>query len=288
MAPFNKKAVHFHKETWLPPFFKLNVVFVLALLSLGLPTQSYSSCCLFDYGDGPLCPCSWRFGTYAGIAPIWYQDIEKDLYLGDDGVNDTGIVAKIEGFDFADCFKYPWAIKLHAGYSFSSHVEGYFEGKYTHADGEKVRTTVLLVPLLFDFDSWDDLEIDVGLRYHFGSYDVCECVIWPFVGTKLGARFYDRVTCDLNIGTAIQVKLNNLTLYERTTVPSIGFEAGLEAQLTSYVSLFFMVEAVWSGQLKPNENLPLASGTTTFQTISIANTGTLFQLPITLGLNWIY
>ncbi|CDR32877.1 hypothetical protein [Criblamydia sequanensis] len=260
-------------------------------------SYGYDGCCY----EGPLTPCSFGVGIRGGVAPTWFTDRGDNLIIGP--VAPIGVLDEFSVVKFNDAFDTPWTISAELGYAFSDHVELFFEGAYTHASGKTHEVDFDFVPgfpltASFGFDNYSDWALYAGARYHFTGCDLCGCRVWPFLGAKLGAKFYDKVKYDVDFTfTSIVPPLviefeDSFTVYKRQTVPSIGAQLGFEAKFSNCFSFVFMVEALWSGCFKPNESILIPSPVTTpdilAEVLSPGHTGPLFQLPITVGFNWFF
>lgn len=255
---------------------------VLAYGLAGVGEVNAFGCCDPCPCEGPLNECHWRIGVRGGVDPTWYTDKTKNLLIGETGTN--GVVATSRVPDFDEQFKTPWTVGGHIGYSFSDHIELFIDGEYTQGGSDTYKSTFDPFEISQEFTAYKNWSMYFGARYYFCSWDLCGKCVSPFIGGKLGFRNYKSVDFKEELVGPVDITFGSREFYENHTVPSLGGQIGLELFCNRCFSINIMAEFVYSGQLR--SVYQLTNGGVGVQTVSIGDTGPLFDIPITIGINY--
>jgi len=253
---------------------------ILGVIFFQAGPLSAFDCC--DPCRGPLKECSVRIGIRGGVSPTYYTDKSENLLIGDTGVN--GVLGTSSVPDFSDQFDLPWVIGGHIGYTLSDHIEVFLDGQYTHGDGDTyifAADPFEVTQVFTDFESWS---LYAGARYYFCGWDMCGQCLSLFIGGKLGFRQYDAVDFTEDLVGPVNISFDSRDYYKSHTVPSIGAQIGLEWFFSSCLSANIMAEFIYSGQLR--SEFQSTNGGVGVQTVSVGDTGPLFSIPITVGINF--
>lgn len=227
---------------------------------------------------GVLQPCHFRLGVRGGGYPTWFMHKSQNLLI-----NDTGIFDQTEVPNFCDLFHFPWTVGGHIGYNYSRHIEIFVDAEHTHAEGRTLSITGPdEIPIKHVFTDYNHWGVYFGARYYITDCGFCVLHYTPFIGAKLGFKRYAS-HIDAEIFES-EIFLGTRGFYEKYTVPSLGGQFGFEIFTRCGFSFTLMVEAIYSGEMRgtvhsflPDSAVPHAS---------IGDTGPLFSIPFTIGINY--
>lgn len=145
---------------------------------------------------------------------------------------------------------FQWSAGLGYAVSPSGELRATFSWAKGTADRIKVGTVANL-DLFGLFDEDKSMGVELGYRQYVGSADAR---VRPYVGLFGGLSRVDAITAEFTVPAA-SVTLSGVDMYERSTVPVFGANAGLQAKLSE--GLFFQVGADlrWRGNLKARDGL---------------------------------
>jgi hypothetical protein len=227
---------------------------------------------------GVLQPYHFRLGVRGGGNPTWFTHESQNLLI-----DNTGIFDQTEVPNYADHFHFPWTIGMHLGYNISFHIEMFVDAEHTHADGRRRRYSSLDGTSFNDvYDDYNHWGVYFGARYFITDCGFCILHYTPFIGAKIGFRRYSS-HIDAEIYES-DVYLGTRGFYEKYTVPSLGGQFGFEIFTKCGFSFVLMVEAIYSGGMRGSINSHLPESYAPH--ISVGDTGPLFSIPFTIGINY--
>ncbi len=235
--------------------------------------------CLFSMPTfGVLQPCHFRLGVRGGGNPTWFTHESQNLLI-----DNTGIFDQTEVPNFCDFFHFPWTVGGHLGYNYSPHIEVFLDAEHTHADGRTHSLTLGNgVEIKRVFDDYNHWGVYFGARYYITDCGFCVLHYTPFIGAKLGFKRYSS-HIDAEIYEA-DTFIGTRGFYEKYTVPSLGGQFGFEIFTNCGFSVCLMVEAIYSGEMRGTVNSYLPGSIV--PNASIGDTGPLFSIPFTIGINY--
>lgn len=234
------------------------------------------------FGWGPLKECHWRAGLRGALGSICYTDRTKNLLIGQSGTN--GIVGTTPVPCYPNQFRQPWSLGVFIGYDYNDKIELFLDGEYTNATGKTYSYVVGPYAISDEFKPYLEWSIYLGQRYYFPLKYYCGFGISPFIGAKLGVTNYHRVRFFEDYTAPESLSFPVRYYFVDHTVPSIGAQIGLEYFINRSFSLNLMAEFIYSGQMKGSRRV--VNGGDGVQTLSVGDTGPLFSVPISIGLNY--
>lgn len=141
-----------------------------------------------------------------------------------------------------------WAAGI--GYCIAERGEIRVQGSYTDMTAERLQVgTVAGLPLLGLFDDYEAFGMDVGYRHYLsGSW------ARPFVGAKAGFARLETVRSEFSVPAAAVV-LPDVDFLESSLVPSLGFEGGVQLNVSDRLAVQGGIDFRWHGDAKDLDGL---------------------------------
>lgn len=177
--------------------------------------------------------------------------LSGDLHGGSTGTV-LGLPTQVASRTYDDIYGmgFQWSAALGYAVTESGELRGRFSWAKGTADRLKVGTVANL-DLLGLFDNDQSLGFDLGYRQYLGGSGNR---VRPYVGVFGGVSRVDAIKAEFTVPAA-GVTLSGVDMYEESTVPVFGANAGLQARLTDAVSLQVGADLRWRGDLSPKDGL---------------------------------
>lgn len=258
---------------------KLSILSLITITSLN--AQLFNGVFGDNYCPGPLCPCSIGVQIKGGVAPTFWTDPSANAVVLPGAFP---FVLPLATLDFDDMFDLPWTVGGELTYNLNDHVQVFGEVSYRQADGRSRSRTLGALTLTNDWNEFKAIGGYVGARYFLNRW---ECLgIAPFVGAKIGAVYHWAVQNRPDVAIdGVILGLGHVNWYHSNTALSAGIQLGFDYEITECLGLVFLVEGVFTDQMKPNHNAVFSDLLGITNGI-VGETGTDISVPITLGLRW--
>ena len=258
-------------------------------------------CCARQYecGCNPLYCGAWDLQIQAGVLPIIWRDrgnFSVVEFIEEDPLNSLFDVPKFSTF-----FKLPWTVGFQCGYALSDNVRAYLEFNYSQAKGKNAVSLnngapspfpeIPQITVVFNNGNYKLFDMYVGGRYYFDRW--CQNVSF-FLGAKAGFVHHSRVKFSSTIRRqeadeipAIFIPFtNDLDLFKRNTVPSVGIDFGFDLCYCGNWSLVFASGVLASCGPSGNSNIMLNQSDFVFSNLLIGNAGIELRFPVTLAVRY--
>jgi len=143
-----------------------------------------------------------------------------------------------------------WTAGLGYAVSASGELRGQFSFSKATADRLKVGTVAGL-DLFGLFDDDRSMGVELGYRQYLGASDMR---VRPYIGVFGGVSRVDAIKSEFTVPAAA-VTLSGVDMYESSTVPVGGVNAGLQAALSDMLALQIGADLRWRGNLSPKDGL---------------------------------
>jgi len=136
------------------------------------------------------------------------------------------------------------------GYRIAERGEIRVQGSYTDTTAQRLQVgTVAGLPLLGLFDDYEAFGMDVGYRHYLSGG-------WarPFVGAKAGFARLETVRSEFSVPAAAVV-LPDVDFLESSLVPALGFEGGVQLNVSDRLAVQGGIDFRWHGDAKDRDGL---------------------------------
>jgi len=177
--------------------------------------------------------------------------LSGDLHGGSNGTV-LGLPTQVAARTYNDIYGmgFQWTAGLGYAISPSGELRARFSWAKSTADRLKVGT-VANFDLLGQFDDDKSMGFDVGYLQYLGGADRR---LRPYVGVFGGVSRVDAIKAEFTVPAA-SVTLPGVDMYEESTVPVFGANAGLQARLSDGVFLQVGADLRWRADLSPKDGL---------------------------------
>jgi len=249
-----------------------------------------SRCNDYVCGCNPLYCGALDFQVHGGVLPISWHDRGNFSVIQCAGVPAANPVVPLFSIPkFSKLFKLPWTVGFQFGYALSDNVRVYYEFDYAQAKGKSAASflTFGINPNTFIFSTgkYKLYEMYVGGRYYFDRW--CEKLSF-FLGVKAGFVHHNSVNFNLTSTppTPAVTFVAGQNLFRSHTVPSGGFDFGLDYCYCGNWSFVLTGAVIASCGPKSTSNIPLDVGVTFNNNLLISGIGAELRFPVTLGVRY--
>lgn len=179
------------------------------------------------------------------------RSLSGDLHGGGNGTVLT-LPTQVGARTYDDIYGtgFQWTAAL--GYAVSP--SGELRAQFSWAKGTAERLKVGTVANLDLFGLFDDdksMGFELGYRQYLGGSDLR---VRPYLGVFGGVSRVDAIQAEFTVPAA-SVTLSGVDMYEESTVPVFGANAGLQAKLSDALFLQVGADLRWRGDLKAKDGL---------------------------------
>ena len=258
-------------------------------------------CCVRQYecGCNPLYCGAWDLQVQAGILPIIWRD--RGNFSVIECVNENPLNSLFDIPKFSKFFKLPWTVGFQFGYALSDNARVYLEFDYSQAKGKNAVSLdnggmspfpgIPQITVMFNNGKYKLFDTYIGGRYYFDRW--CQKVSF-FLGAKAGFVHHSRVKFNSSIRRqesneipAIFIPFtNDLDLFKRNTVPSVGIDFGFDLCYCGNWSLVLASGVLASCGPSRNSNIILNQSDFGFSNLLIGSAGIELRFPVTLAVRY--
>jgi hypothetical protein len=167
--------------------------------------------------------------------------VSGDVHGGGSGTV-LGLPTQVESRSYGAVYgsAFYWAAGL--GYRVGEAGEIRVQGSYTDNSADRVQVgTVAGLPLFALFDNYKAFAMDFGYRQYLGTGTAR-----PYVGASGGFVRVGTIQGEFSVPAA-GVVLSNVDMYDSSVVPSVGFDGGVQVNLSERIAFEGGVGFRWQG-----------------------------------------
>jgi len=198
--------------------------------------------------------------------------VSGDVHGGGSGTV-LGLPTEVESRSYGDVYGsgFYWAAGL--GYRVGEAGEIRVQGSYTDNSADRVQVgTVASLPLFALFDNYKAFAMDFGYRQYLGTGTAR-----PYVGASGGFVRVGTIQGEFSVPAA-GVVLSNVDMYDSSVVPSVGFDGGVQFNLSERIAFEGGLGFRWQGDAADLDGL----AGTGLETINDKNRR--WSMPVTGGI----
>jgi hypothetical protein len=187
----------------------------------------------------------WTLNLGLGIG----ASASGNVHLGGSGLV-LGLPTTVSERSYRDIYENQTTFGFDLGYAVSERSEVFGGFTYASVASKSLRVgNVAGLDLNAKFADYKSWGLDAGYRYFLSTG-----MVRPFVGLRAGLRVIDAIPSDFSVPAA-GVTLAATPFYEKSTVPSAGFDAGIRFMAGPRVGIGLQSGLLWRGNLKQLEGL---------------------------------
>jgi hypothetical protein len=161
-----------------------------------------------------------------------------------------GLPTSVQSRSYGDVFGDGFAWSVGLGYRVGPGGELRVSGGYTKQTPDRLEVgNVAGLPLFGQFGDYSAFRMDAGYRQYFGANR-----IRPYVGGSAGFVRLAEAAAEFSVPAA-NVTLSDVGFLEASTVPAIGFGAGLQIGLTPRTAFQTGIDFRWHGAYADRDGL---------------------------------
>ena len=185
-------------------------------------------------------------------------------------------------------FRAPWSMRGEINYALTHHIESFISVEYSKGSGKSRNISLPPVYTYEPFSNYHSLGVYLGSQYYSNRWSLLNTSTSAFLGFKAGALWRDSRKYSVYVLTPLNYTYNNLPFSESATTPSAGLQAGLDFLLRQGFSLNLLLELVYSGPIKSNQNIVPPPNPLGLTRIIGGENGPMLSYPITVGIKKVF